>query len=665
MIHMTMASHKVSSSQRFATLKYLFCVHVSGILFFTLFRVIFLLANYPFYTDVDNKLWHIFKSLLIGLRFDNVVACYIMLIPLSIVALTSLTGLFKHLTMKIINLFFQITYIITFAIESSNIPYFKYFFNHLNASIFNWLGYTDTTVSMMLGEPSYWIYLALFIIVSVAWIKITNIFLHSLQQEIPKFSFKREVCLLPVYLILIGLTIIGLRGSILVSPIRTGSAFFCDNPFFNQAGNHPMFNLVRSTLDMKSKQLTDLSLMDNTEAMKNVREYLHIDNIPANASDLSRKIGRDTTQFSSKPNIVLIFMESMSAELMSRHGNSMGITPFLDSLANESLYFDRFYSAGNHTNQGVYSTLYAHPSILKRNMMKNSVIPHYYGLPSILREKGYHTLFFMPHEAQYDNMNGFLLANGFETLYSQEDYPWGSAVNCWGVSDEFLLDFSIPVLTECSKENRPFFGVLLTVSNHPPYVIPENFHPKTDKPETQIVEFADYSIRKFFQQAEKEPWFNNTIFILLADHGKIWNTPKYAIPTSYNHIPLIIYSQHLKPQICSQLGGQIDLGPTLLGMLGEDYLNTGFGVNLLKVQRPCMFFTSDDAIGCVDGNYFYIYKPRDKQEQLFHYIDNGTSDLAKQLPAKTDTLRTYSWSMLQATQFVTDEILKQRIGGNK
>lgn len=647
----------------FQNLTYLFLVHLSGILCFFVFRILLLVANYSFYSDLDNKSYYVAKSLLIGLRFDNVVACYIILLPLGIVLISSLFGVFNQIVMRVVNTFLQVVYILAFAIEAANIPYFKYFFNHLNASIYNWLGYTDTTLSMMAGEISYYIYALVFIVIAYGWIRLTNFYLKRLKSNSAPWNFKSQLYLLPVSCIVIGLAIVGLRGSVYVSPIRTGAAFFCQNPFFNQVGNNPVFNLIRSTLDVNSSSNRKLSLMDDGVAVNNVKALLNMDSHPATpGAILSRTMVSDSALVKNNPNIVLIFMESMSAELMNRHGNDMNLTPFLDSLSRESIYFENFYSAGNHTNQGVFSTLYSHPSILKRNMMKNSVIPNYYGLPQVLRMHKYKNIFFMPHEAQYDNMNGFLLANGFEQLYSQEDYPVFSAANCWGVSDEFLLDYSIPVFTKQSETKNPFFGVLLTVSNHPPYVIPKHFHPKTQEPETQIVEFADYAIAKFFAEAKKEPWYNNTIFVLVADHGKVWKTPLYTIPTSFNHIPLIIYSPLLKPRLYSDCGGQIDIGPTLLGMLGINYRNTGFGVDLLKEKRPCMFFTSDDAIGCVDSTYFYIYKPSEKQEQLFHYIDKGQQDLKEEHQDVAAHLKNYSWSMLQATQCVTDSILRCRTG---
>ena len=267
-----------------------------------------MIANHPFYTDVEGKAWYIFKSLLIGLRFDNVVACYIMLIPLCVVALTSLLGLFRRAVMTGVNVFFQVMYIITFAIEAANIPYFKYFFNHLNSSIFNWMEYSDTTASMIFGETSYWVYLGILVAISWGWVRLTNHYLHQLKQaHARQGKFWQEVCMLPVSAILIGLTVIGLRGSVYVSPIRTGAAFFCNNPFFNQVGNHPMFNLVRSTLDLSSRETSNLALLDNEQALGNAMRYLHAERSGEGQAALTRQVKNDSAFAQAFPPTTFLF----------------------------------------------------------------------------------------------------------------------------------------------------------------------------------------------------------------------------------------------------------------------------------------------------------------------------------------------------------------------
>ena len=244
---------------------------------------------------------------------------------------------------------------------------------------------------------------------------------------------------------------------------------------------------------------------------------------------------------------------------MESFGSNKSLTPFLDSLYHQSLSFSHFYSSGIHTNHGMYSTLYSFPAIMKRNAMKGSVIPVYSGLPTILKDNGYQNLFFMTHESQYDNMNAFFRTNGFDEIYAQENYPAEKVVNSFGVQDDFLYQYALPILNKKATSGRPFFTVLLSISNHPPYIIPDYFKPHSDKPEDQIVEYADWSIKQFITEAEKQPWFDNTIFVLLGDHGKLVDSPESEIPQSYNHIPLMIYGKGIQPEIRAQFGGQIDV----------------------------------------------------------------------------------------------------------
>ena len=299
---------------------------------------------------------------------------------------------------------------------------------------------------------------------------------------------------------------------------------------------------------------------------------------------------------------------------MERYGDKRGLTPFLDSLAGQATCFDRFYSAGTHTNHGLYATLYGYPAMMKKNLMKGAVIPFYTGLPCILQENGYRTLFFMTHESQYDNMNGFLRSNGYDEIYAQENYPSEKVVNSFGVQDDFLYEYAIPVLTERSASVQPFFATLLSISNHPPYIIPPYFKPHSKETEEQIVEYADWSLRKFMDEASRQPWYENTIFVFLADHGKLVGSPKSDMPLTYHHIPLIIYEPGQSPRKLEVLGGQIDVGPTILGMLGISYINNMFGIDLFRQNRSCILFTSDDAVSCMDRDYFYIYRPGDEQE---------------------------------------------------
>lgn len=214
-----------------------------------------------------------------------------------------------------------------------------------------------------------------------------------------------------------------------------------------------------------------------------------------------------------------------------------------------------------------------------RNLMKGTVTPHRKGLPTVLKQLGYDNMFFMTHEAQYDNMKAFFLTNGYKEIFSQESYPKDSVVNSFGVSDHFEFDFALQQLNNKAKRKQPFMATILTISNHPPYVVPEWFKARTKDPETQIVEYADWAIGDFLRKARKRPWYKNTIFVIQADHGKMVGKSDVELPESYNHIPLIMFGPGIKPMKYDGLGMQVDVMPTLLGLMGVSYNYDGFGVD--------------------------------------------------------------------------------------
>ena len=285
--------------------------------------------------------------------------------------------------------------------------------------------------------------------------------------------------------------------------------------------------------------------------------------------------------------------------------------------------------------------------------MKGSVIPVYSGLPTVLKENGYRNLFFMTHESQYDNMNAFFRTNGFDEIYAEENYPKEKIANHFGVQDDYLYEYALPILNERAQSGQPFFSVLLSISNHPPYVIPSYFQPESQKMEDQIVEYADWSIRKFMTEAQKQPWFDHTLFVFMGDHGKLVGTPENEMPESYNHVPLMIYGKHIKPSHHTGYGGQVDVAPTLLGLLGISYIQNNFGIDLLKEERPCIFYTADNLIAARDSSRLYIHSP--ETGQTFCYSQKEGKWQTTHQDASFDTLKNYVFSMLQATEQLVKE----------
>ncbi len=637
-------------------LTYLLYIHIAALLVFTIFRaVLFFGMDYTFPAHIQED-WSLQSIAFVkGIWFDNVIACYILALPLIMLWVATLC----NYTSKWIYLFtggwFISLYSLAFVISAANIPYFEYFFKTINSSIYNWFGYAGTTAGMIFGETSYYFPIGLGITALTLW----GIGVHLLSKRTYERSLKAESkishqsrgIILIVGATLIGLCFFGIRGRMGYNPIKVSQAYYCDDPFLNQLGVNPAFNLLTSTLDDARKENRQLQLMDAQVAISNTQRLLNRTGIEG-VSPIAQTVTAHTDS-SSRPNVVFIFMESMSAKLMQAYGQTKNLTPYLDSLYKKSWAFDNIYSAGIHTNHGMYSTLYSFPTIMKRNAMKGSVIPVYSGLPTVLKDNGYYNMFFMTHESQYDNMNAFFRTNGFDEIHAEENYPKEKIANHFGVQDDYLYEYALPILNERAQSGQPFFSVLLSISNHPPYVIPSYFHPKSEKIEDQIVEYADWSIRKFMTEAQQQPWFENTIFVLLGDHGKLVGTPENEMPEAYNHVPFMIYRKGIEPRNIANFGGQIDVAPTLLGLLGISYTQNNFGVDLLKEQRPCIFYTADNLIAARDSARLYIHSPETGQEFCYS-VQNG-----KPKSSSYDTnfgfLKEYVFSMLQATEQLVKE----------
>ena len=305
-------------------LRYLISIHVLGLILFTAFRLILFLQGYEYLMGEEISVFTRLEAFVRGLWLDNVVACYISILPLVIVSICSLIGYFGKNLYRGIHIFFSVFYVVAFAISAADIPYFAYFFKHINASIFNWFGYTGTTLGLMFGEFSYIVAFVLFLCLSFLFVFLSRILLHRTCRDIQrvsaeKFHWKPELLTLLCSTLLIGVCLFGIRGRMGYNPIKVSAAYYCNNTFLNQLGISPSFNLLRSSLEASKSENREIDLMDEKEAISTVRRELNITDSLPDISPIARKI--DNPGQPSRKNVVLVFMESMSAELLGHFGN--------------------------------------------------------------------------------------------------------------------------------------------------------------------------------------------------------------------------------------------------------------------------------------------------------------------------------------------------------
>lgn len=633
-----------------STIKTFAKIYLLGIFIFFAFRLLLFILNND--KIKNNEILDVFRAFIMGVRFDIVISGYILLLPFLFISVLTFFSSVSLIIKQVIFYYIFVLYTYTFFICSIDIPYFAQFSSRFSVTALAWIDSPLFVVKMVFQEPVYILYSLFFILVIILFRKMLKIIFKSDNA----FNKAENIYVHLVLSVLsLGFIFLGIRGRIeKKSPILVGTSYITNNPFLNQLGLNPNFTFITSYLEENDPKNQEIKLMDENRALKNVSTYF---NIPVSKSlnPFSREVGFDHMNTQDKKNIVLIIMESMSASKMKRHGNAENLTPFLDSLSNEGYYFENTYSAGIHTFNGIFGTLFSFPAIYRQQPMKYITKVNYYGIASSLIKHGYTTNYFTTHDGQFDNVEGFLRANDFQNIISQKDYPSDQVKSALGVTDEYMFDFSIPMLNKLHAQKKYFFTTFMTASDHVPYIIPDNFKPKNKNIKQQIVEYADYSLRTFLEKASRQPWFKNTLFVFVADHGAVMSSP-YEIPLDYVHVPLLFYAPGFikEKKVLSKMAGQIDIFPSIMGLLKLPYINRTLGINLFLETRPYIFFSADDKFGVIDTSKLLIVR-KDNSFDFFDYKINNANIKAINDIDLINKMRNYAISNLQSFQYYMKE----------
>lgn len=318
-------------------------------------------------------------------------------------------------------------------------------------------------------------------------------------------------------------------------------------------------------------------------------------------------------------NIVLITIESMSASYMERFGNTESITPVLDSLYRLGMAFDRVYATGNRTVRGLEAVTLSLPPCPGQSIIKRPNNAGMHSTGALLREKGYNVTYFYGGNSYFDNMETFFSGNGYDIVdqksYSPEEITFA---NIWGVCDEDAYRKVIRTLNEQSGEGKPFFAHVMTVSNHRPFTYPAGKIriPNDSKTRAGGVLYTDYALGQFLAEASKQPWFDNTIFLITADHCAS-SAGRTEIPLHKYHIPALIFAPgFVAPHEIGGIVSQIDLIPTLLSLLNMDYDSHFYGRSIFDpgyINRA--FIATYQDLGYLEGDTFTILSPVRRYEQ--------------------------------------------------
>lgn len=284
-------------------------------------------------------------------------------------------------------------------------------------------------------------------------------------------------------------------------------------------------------------------------------------------------------------NVVLISVESLSAEYSGTYGRKDSLTPQLDALTKDSLLFTDLYANGTRTVRGLEALALSVPPTPGESIVKREHNEGLFSLASVFNSKGYTSQFLYGGYGAFDNMNYFFGHNGYE-VHDREEIPKEGIhqANIWGVADEDLYTLSMKQFDRVYASGKPFFAHVMTTSNHRPYTFPANRGPWPQGKRESAVAYTDWAIGDFLRRARNHPWFANTVFVITADHCAS-SGGKASLPVFRYRIPMWVYAPgHVAPGRFTEMISQVDIAPTLLGMLGMDYDSQFYGVDVF--QRP-------------------------------------------------------------------------------
>ena len=355
--------------------------------------------------------------------------------------------------------------------------------------------------------------------------------------------------------------------------------------------------------------------LPQSQAFRGLREELATPNakfVSDDPQDITRDIASGRPE--RRMNVVLVSMESMSADFLASFGNRGGLTTNLDRLAGEGMLFTQTYATGTRTVRGLEALSLSVPPTPGQSIVRRPNNEHLFSLASVFAERGYESKYVYGGYAYFDNMGAFFGANGY-TVVDRRSIPAADIHHetVWGVSDEDLFTQAVAEMNATHAAGKPFFVHVMTTSNHRPYTYPEgriDIPPGTGR--DGAVKYSDWAVGKFVEDARRQPWFANTLFVFVADHQAA-SAGKTGLPVERYRIPLIVYSPgNVAPQVVPRLMSQIDVAPTVLGLLDFSYRSRFLGWDVFRVDpgRDRAFVSTYQELGFIDGGRLVSLRPR-------------------------------------------------------
>lgn len=622
---------------------FLLRVFIFWVVVFSIMRLGMLWRNAGLIGDVPAGM--IIRSLTVGARFDVVVSSYILL-PLTAWHLVPLYGWqYRQFFIRHIPWVFAILWSPLIFLGSAEWEFYGQFHERFNQLAVQYVLDDPATVARMIwhGFPVL-PYLA-------AWVVATLLSALVLRRQMRRlslpvaFDWQRYLKgVLPVGLLMVVLLAGGLRGGFQRgAPVRWGDAYFSKFTFANHLALNGIFTLTRSIIDRGRHRMTHYwtGRMTDRESGEVVRQLVSETGdrfVGDGVYPLLRIPGKDGRTFRyvrSPRHLVLIFMESFSADFAGAFGSASRATPHFDGLAKKGILFDRFFSQGTHTHQGLFATVCSFPNLPGfEYLMQNSLGQQpFRSFISLLNEAGYHSLYAYNGSFTWDNQEGFFRNQGMTHYIGRDDYKNPIFTDpTWGVSDEDMFVRGVAEMDSLTAQG-PSFAILQTLSNHAPFDLPppapykDLNAPEALLPRLNGIRYSDWALGRFFELASGRPWFQDTLFVILGDHGFVYGQPKAAMDLTSYHVPLLLYfpgDMRAAGKRVHTVASQVDVMPTVLSLMNVRGIHQSWGRDVFRlpdgdegwaVVKPS---GNSEFVGYIRGDRLMIATPGHSPE-LYRY----------------------------------------------
>jgi phosphoglycerol transferase MdoB-like AlkP superfamily enzyme len=531
--------------------------------------------------------YELWQTFVYGIRMDASVAGYISIIPLLVFSVNWFTRYnIKPVWFKFyVNLAIFIIAIIT----AVNLNIFREWGTKVNFRAFD--VFFNAPSEAFAAASSSPLFLTFLIFVAVFAVG------YFLARYVIDFNLKKPKAPLLakpfIVVLLAGLTLFFIRSGLQLAPIAQSNAYFSAKPILNQAALNTEWNLIQN-------------VVENIETPGN--PYIFMPEAKAAALvDSMYAVKKDTTLkilTIDKPNVVIFQLESFTADLIASLGGEKGDAPNFEDFIKQGVLFDNVYAASDRTDKGIIAILSAFPSQATRTIIidneKQQQLPT---LSDVFKKQAYNTSYFYGGESEFMNFKAYLLSHKIDNLVDRNDFKPNEMNSKWGAHDDILFKKNIGFL---NKQHEPFFSYVQTLSNHEPFEIPVAPHFPGDDLSNKFrstAYYTDASLKQYFDEAKKQSWYKNTLFILIADHGHRLplNISEPYMPRKY-HIPLLFFGDAIKSQYrgmrINKLGNQTDIAATLLAQLGLPHQQFKWSKNLLNpYTKDFAFFDWDNGLG--------------------------------------------------------------------